>query len=282
MREDLSLRVGIVGLGLIGGSMAKAFHEYTNCTVTGFDSDPAVLEAAAACGAIDAAGAPDDLSRLDLLILAIYPQAAVDFVRENGARIPRSCLVTDTCGIKTAVCAQLSALAREFGFRFVGSHPMAGREKVGFPASEASLFRGASFLITPCGASEEDVALLERTAESPGFGRCVVTTPEKHDRMIAFTSQVPHALACAYVLSPQCPDHRGFSAGSYRDVSRVANINETLWTELFLSNAGPLAAELDTLIQNLSAVRDAVRDGDADRLSSLLRQGRLVKESLGE
>ena len=282
MREDLSLRVGIVGLGLIGGSMAKAFHEYTNCTVTGFDRDSAVLEAAAACGAIDAAGAPDDLSRLDLLILAIYPQAAVDFVRENGARIPRSCLVTDTCGIKTAVCAQLSALAREFGFRFVGSHPMAGREKVGFAASEASLFRGASFLITPCGASEEDVALLERTAESLGFGRCVVTTPEKHDRMIAFTSQVPHALACAYVLSPQCPDHRGFSAGSYRDVSRVANINETLWTELFLSNAGPLAAELDTLIQNLSAVRDAVRDGDADRLSSLLRQGRLVKESLGE
>lgn len=282
MREDLSLRVGIVGLGLIGGSMAKAFHEYTNCSVLGYDSNPAVLEAAEACGAIDRAGGWEDLARLDLLILAIYPQAAVDFIREHGTQIPRSCLVTDTCGIKTQVCAELSALAKEFGFRFVGSHPMAGREKVGFAASEASLFRGASYLITPCGASDEDVALLERTAEALGFGRCVVTTPEKHDRMIAFTSQVPHALACAYVLSPQCPDHKGFSAGSYRDVSRVANINETLWMELFLSNAGPLTAELDTLIENLSAVRDAIHDGDAQRLSSLLRQGRLVKESLGE
>ena len=282
MEEELSLRVGIVGLGLIGGSMAKAFREYTNCEVIGFDSNPEVTEAALACGAIDRVGSDDDLRRLDLLILALYPKAAVDFAREHGAQIPRSCLVTDVCGIKTQVCAELSALAREFGFRFAGSHPMAGREKVGFAASEASLFRGASYLITPCGASDEDVALLRRTAEALGFGRCVVTTPEEHDRMIAFTSQVPHALACAYVLSPQCPGHKGFSAGSYRDVSRVANINETLWTELFLSNAGPLAAELDTLIQNLSAVRDAVRDGDADRLSSLLRQGRLVKESLGE
>lgn len=282
MEEELSLRVGIVGLGLIGGSLAKAFREYTNCTVWGFDRDPAVLDSALSCGAIDFAGAFDDLGRLDLLILALYPQAAVAFVQEHGAKLSRSCLVTDTCGIKTKVCADLSALAREYGFRFAGSHPMAGREKVGFAASEASLFRGASYLITPCGASEEDVSLLRRTAEALGFGRCVVTTPEEHDRMIAFTSQVPHALACAYVLSPQCPGHKGFSAGSYRDVSRVANINETLWTELFLSNAEPLAQELDTLIANLSAVRDAVREGDGERLSSLLRQGRLVKEALGE
>ena len=158
-------------------------------------------------------------------------------------------------------------------FPLCGQPPDGRTRKVGFAASEASLFRGASYLITPCGASDEDVALLERTAEALGFGRCVVTTPEKHDRMIAFTSQVPHALACAYVLSPQCPDHKGFSAGSYRDVSRVANINETLWTELFLSNAGPLTAELDTLIENLSAVRDAIHDGDAQHLSSLLRAG---------
>ena len=220
MEEELSLRVGIVGLGLIGGSLAKAFREYTNCTVWGFDRDPAVLDSALSCGAIDFAGAFDDLGRLDLLILALYPQAAVAFLQEHGAKLSRSCLVTDTCGIKTKVCADLSALAREYGFRFAGSHPMAGREKVGFAASEASLFRGASYLITPCGASEEDVALLRRTAEALGFGRCVVTTPEEHDRMIAFTSQVPHALACAYVLSPQCPGHKGFSAGSYRDVYR--------------------------------------------------------------
>ena len=129
--------------------LAKAFREYTNCTVWGFDRDPAVLDSALTCGAIDFAGAWDDLGRLDLLILALYPQAAVAFVREHGAKLSRSCLVTDTCGIKTKICADLSALAREYGFRFAGSHPMAGREKVGFAASEASLFRGASYLITP-------------------------------------------------------------------------------------------------------------------------------------
>lgn len=282
MEEDLSLRVGIVGLGLIGGSLAKAFREYTNCTVWGFDQNPAVTEAALACGAVDHRGEWSDLKRLDLLFLAVYPQAAVEFAQEHGGQIPRSCLVTDTCGIKTEVCERLSALARRFGFRFAGSHPMAGREKVGFAASEASLFRGASYIITPCGASQEDVTLLKRTAAALGFGGCVVTTPERHDQMIAFTSQVPHALACAYVLSPQCPGHAGFSAGSYRDVSRVANINEALWTELFLSNAGPLAEELDILIGNLSRIRDAVQAGDGGRLSSLLREGRLVKESLGE
>ena len=266
MAEDLSLRVGIVGLGLIGGSLAKAFREYTDCTVCGFDRDPAVVQAALDCGAIDRAGGEEDFSRLDLLFLAVYPQAAVDFARAHGAQIGRSCLVTDTCGVKTAVCAQMTELSRSLGFRFAGSHPMAGRERSGFGASEASLFRGASYIITPCGASPEDVTLLQRTAAALGFRQSVVTTPEEHDRMIAFTSQVPH----------------GFSAGSYRDVSRVANINETLWTELFLSNAGPLADELDTLIGNLSAVRDAVRAGDGERLAALLRRGRLVKESLGE
>ena len=282
MAEDLSLRVGIVGLGLIGGSLAKAFREYTDCTVCGFDRDPAVVQAALDCGAIDRAGGEEDFPRLDLLFLAVYPQAAVDFARAHGAQIGRSCLVTDTCGVKTAVCAQMTELSRSLGFRFAGSHPMAGRERSGFGASEASLFRGAGYIITPCGASPEDVTLLQRTAAALGFRQSVVTTPEEHDRIIAFTSQVPHALACAYVMSPQCLKHNGFSAGSYRDVSRVANINETLWTELFLSNAGPLADELDTLIGNLSAVRDAVRAGDGERLAALLRRGRLVKESLGE
>ena len=108
------------------------------------------------------------------------------------------------------------------------------------------------------------------------------TTPEEHDRMIAFTSQLPHALACAYVMSPQCPNHKGYSAGSYRDVSRVARINETLWSELFLENREPLTAELDTLIENLTAIRNQISGGNQEKLKALLRKGRKIKEALGE
>jgi prephenate dehydrogenase len=159
---------------------------------------------------------------------------------------------------------------------------MAGTEKHGFSASQADMFRGASYLIVPCGAPQSAVEILKETAYELGFGRAIITTPEHHDAMIAFTSQIPHALACAYVMSPCCPQHRGFSAGSYRDVSRVANINEVLWSELFLDNAEPLKTELNTLIRNLSAIRDAIAAKDQPKLESLLRQGRLVKEELGE
>ena len=159
---------------------------------------------------------------------------------------------------------------------------MAGREKNGFVMSDADLFLGASFILTPCGAPAEAVAELKRTTMPLGFSTSVETTPEDHDRLIAFTSQLPHALACAYVMSPCCPRHKGFSAGSYRDVSRVANINEELWSELFLDNAAPLSAELETLIWHLSLIQQAVDDRDRDRLLELLRQGRLIKEGLGE
>ena len=136
--------------------------------------------------------------------------------------------------------------------------------------------------MVPCGAPEEIQHRLTDFAALLGFGRTVVTTPEEHDRMIAFTSQLPHVLACAYVQSPCCPNHNGFSAGSYRDVSRVARINETLWTELFLENREPLCQELDLLIENISAIRDAAKNGDAEALCSRLRKSREIKEKLGE
>lgn len=274
--------VVIVGLGLIGGSLAKALSAYTDCSVTGIDHQDAVLEQALEDGAIRQKGNPDSLRTADLLFLCLYPQAAVDFIRSFGDRIPPSCTVADTCGIKGEICRLLPPLAERFGFSFVGCHPMAGKERSGYGASEAELFRGASCIFTPCGAPESRVRELQDLALSLGFGRTVVTTPEHHDRMIAYTSQLPHVLACAYVLSPQCPQHNGFSAGSYRDVSRVARINETLWAELFLDNAGPLTAELDLLLANISRIRNAVAAGDRQGLEILLRQGRKIKEKLGE
>ena len=272
----------IVGLGLIGGSIAKALKLHVPCHITGIDQDPAVLVAALAERAIDSISSPEDLPDADLVYLCLYPQAAIDFIQANGHRLRPGCIVTDVCGIKKDICVHMPALARWFGFSFVGGHPMAGREKSGYAASDGCLFENASYIFTPCDAPREAVDHLKELALKMGFASTVETTPEHHDQMIAFTSQVPHILACAYVSSPQCPQHKGYSAGSYRDVSRVANINETLWTELFLDNAGPLTKELDLLIQNLTSLRDAVAEKDAPRLSALLRHARETKQSLAE
>ena len=272
----------IAGLGLIGGSLAKAFRKYTDFSVAGIDRDPAVLRAALDCGAIRKAGDERDIAKADILFLCLYPQACLDFVREHLSSIRPGSLVTDTCGIKSYLCPRLRRAAAEHGFRFVGGHPMAGKEKRGFGESDADLFLGASYLVVPCGAAPEDVELLKSVVAPLGIARTVMTTPEEHDRMIAFTSQLPHVLACGYVMSPQCPDHEGFSAGSYRDVSRVANINEAMWSELFLENRAFLVKELDTLLLHIGEIRDAIDAGDRPALQALLQKGRLIKEGLGE
>lgn len=272
----------IVGLGLIGGSIAKALRTFTPHRVLAMDQDPEALDLAMACGAIEGPGYVEDLPQVDVLWLCLYPQAAVEFARKYGAALREDCIVSDACGIKNAVCPQLVELSRELGFVFVGGHPMAGKERSGFEASEATLFRGASYLLVPCGAPDWAKDTMKELAMDMGFGRVVETTPEHHDEMIAYTSQLPHALACAYVLSPRCPQHKGFSAGSYRDVSRVARINETLWTELFLDNRQALSRELSTLIENLSSIQSALDQEDGEALRALLRKGRQVKEALGE
>ena len=182
-------------------------------------------------------------------------------------------VVTDVSGIKRAICPQMTKLSEKFGFVFAGSHPMAGKETNGFDVSDADLYKNASYIIVPCKADNSVVNMLSDFAKSIGFGTVKITTPEEHDRMIAFTSQLPHVLACSYVLSPCCPNHKGFSAGSYRDVSRVANINSTLWSELFLENKDPLISELDILIDNITKIKDAISAEDADALKALLEKG---------
>lgn len=275
-------KIVIVGLGLIGGSLAKGFSQRAGRQVVGIDHDPEVIQQAIRCGAIVREGTIEDLQDAEFLFLCLYPQADIDFVTKYAGQIGKQCIVTDTCGIKNAVCPALKRLSDQYGFPFVGGHPMAGKERNGFSVSEAELFDGASYILVPCGAPEDVVEKLRALVMKIGFGSSVITTPEHHDAMIAFTSQLPHVLACAYVMSPRCPEHVGFSAGSYRDVSRVARINEVLWSELFLDNREALVRELDTLIENINAIKTAVEKKDLPELRSLLRQGRERKEALGE
>lgn len=276
------MKIVVVGMGIIGGSYAKALKKYTDHTVVGINRSPAPLAKALNAKAIDKIGTLDDLKDADMIILGVYPAAAVEFIKANAKFIKPNCIVTDTSGIKKEICPLLNSLAKENNFIFIGSHPMAGKEKNGFDVSDADLFKNASFIIVPEEAPQKAVDTLAKLAVKIGFGNIRMSTPQEHDDMIAFTSQLPHALACAYVLSPRCPKHQGFSAGSYRDVSRVANINAQLWSELFLENREPLINELDTLIDNLNKIKTTVKNNNQQALEKILRQGKAVKEALGE
>lgn len=278
MEETLDVpftRAGVAGLGLIGGSLALALRQ-AGLSVTGYDIDAATVRAANTAD-IAASTTPDALFDTDILFIALYPDATIDFVRTHAARIKQGGLVVDCCGIKTRVVEALTTVAAENGFTFIGGHPMAGSEFGGFGAARADLFAGASFLLTPPDPQMPQLAPLETLLRRIG---CVpnVTDPAHHDRMIAFTSQLPHALACAYVLSSSCPGHAGFSAGSYRDVSRVAHINPTLWAELFLENRDAFCAEMDEMIDHLQTLRNAAAADNRKSLEDLLKKARRRKE----
>lgn len=274
-------KIVVVGLGLIGGSVAKALKLNTDHMVLGVDTQEDTLLDACSCGAIDEKASPEDLRTADVVYLCIYPESALEFAKENGPALKEGCILTDACGIKGEICQGMERLRGTGKYVFVAGHPMAGKELSGFAASDAGIFAGASYLIAPCGAPEWAVDEVASLARSMGFGRVVMTTPEQHDREIAFTSQLPHVLACSYVMSPRCKEHQGFSAGSYRDVSRVANINDVLWTRLFLDNRDALTAELDELLKNLTLFRNAVADGKEEKLRKLLRTAAEIKRQEG-
>lgn len=275
------MKIIIVGLGLIGGSIAKSLKQNTPHQVLGMDTDQDVLLDACSCGAIDGKAALEDLKTAGLVYLCVYPEAALAFAKEQGPLLPEGCVLTDACGVKAAVCAGVERLAGTGRYAYVAGHPMAGKERSGFGASDPSIFIGASYIIADTGAPDWAVARVEELARAMGFGRIVHTTPQRHDQMIAFTSQAPHALACAYVMSPRCPEHQGFSAGSYRDVSRVASINDALWSRLFLDNREALVEELDQLQRNIGAIRDAVAGEDEEALRRLLKAAAEVKRQFG-
>lgn len=275
------MKIIVVGLGLIGGSIAKALKQNTPHQVLGMDTDEDSLLDACSCGAIDGKAGAGDIRTADMVYLCVYPDGALDFAREHGPELKEGCVLTDACGVKAAVCAGMEKLRGTGKYVFVAGHPMAGKERSGFGASDPSIFVGASYIIVPGDSPEWAVSLVEQLALSMGFGRVVRTGPGHHDQMIAFTSQVPHALACAYVMSPRCRDHQGFSAGSYRDVSRVANINDALWSRLFLDNREALTGELDELIKNLGAIRERVAAGDEEGLRELLKLAGDIKREVG-
>ncbi len=282
------MTVGILGLGLIGGSLARALSARTAHRVVGLDTDEAVLAQARADGAIaDGAADADAMARLagacGALLIALYPGAAVAAAERLFPALRPGTLVVDCCGVKRPVCAALGPLAARHGLAFIGGHPMAGRERFGYGSSLETMFDGASMVLTPVPGGAADAQARAQALLAPlGFSRFCVCTPEQHDRMIAYTSQLAHVVSSAYVQSGTALSHVGFSAGSFQDMTRVARLYEPMWTELFLGNAEPLLLELDGLIERLGAFSDAIRRRDGAALYALLHAGRVQRERVTE
>lgn len=273
----------VAGLGLIGGSVAKAMAKQPDYRIIGLDRNLSSVRMALEDGAIHAAFLPEDLPEIDLLLVALRPGDAVRFLKYALPRMKPGALAADLCGVKRWVVREVDPVARARGVRFVGAHPMAGREVSGYANSDAGLFRGASLILTPAdGQPNAATEQLSRLAREIGFGRTVVCTPQEHDRMIAYTSQLAHAASSAYVMSPAAPGYAGFSAGSFRDMTRVARLDADMWTELFDQNRDALSDELSGLIGRLAEIKAAVDERDQAKLRALLGAGNRRKLDLLE
>lgn len=280
------MKVGFVGLGLIGGSMAKAYREYSNelsldFELYGCDRDSTILSFAMLDGTLNGELTDENIKKCDLIFIALYPVASIEYLKNKSHLFSKDTTIIDLCGTKSDICSVGFSLADEYGYTFVGGHPMAGTHNSGYKYSRANMFKGAPMVIVP--PRFDDINTFGKIKEllAPArFGRFSFTTAEEHDKMIAFTSQLAHVVSNAYVKSPTAKNHKGFSAGSYKDMTRVAWLNENMWAELFLENKEPLLFELDGIISSLAEYRDALNYDDKEKMVSLLRDGRIAKEEI--
>ena len=273
------MNIGIVGLGLIGGSLAKSIKRETTDTVLGTDINVSTIHKAKLLEAIDLELTDERIGVCDIILVALYPGDIVRWVKEHSHQFKPDCIVMDCGGVKQSIVDELFPHAKEHGYTFVGAHPMAGGERWGFDSAQGTMFKNASILLVPPkGMSLELLQSIKKFWGALGFGNVEITTAEEHDRRIAFTSQLAHVVSSAYVKSPTAQRQHGFSAGSYKDMTRVARLNEAMWSGLFLENADFLAEESDGMLQHLTDFRQAVAEKDHDRLLALLREGRQLKE----
>lgn len=278
MAEEKQKTIAVVGLGLMGGSMAKAIKTRTDYKVLGLDINEETMQLAFLSGAIDEKLTKDNIKDVDLLMIAIMPHALIDWILEHAPYFNKKMILVDLCGVKRIVYDAVSPVARKYGFLYVGGHPMAGKEVAGFTNARADLYEGASMLLCPddtCDIIHLD--WLKQFYLSLGFRQVVFTNPEEHDSIISFTSQLAHAVSSAYIKSPTSRKRMGFTAGSYKDMTRVARLNPNMWTELFMADADHLTRELDVIIKALQEYRDAIASGDEEELHRLLAEGNELK-----
>ena len=270
--------VGVIGLDLIGGSMAKAFSEKTDASVYGYDLSADVVLAAQKEGVIDG-DLSEHYGEVDMLIVALYPDLVVSSVMEAAPKLKKGCIVVDCTGVKGFVCDKLSGPLKDMGLFFIGGHPMAGKEVAGYKNAGADLFIGASMIL--CKDENTDEAALKKASDvflKLGFSMVKISTPKEHDMVIAYTSQLAHVVSSAYVKSSTLPVRYGYSAGSFKDLTRVAKLNEEMWADLFLANDEEILSQIVEIEGHLKEYEEAVRKKDRAALVELLRDGRIRKE----
>lgn len=274
--------VGIVGLGLIGASFAKAYKEnQEGHTVYGWNRTEATADKAKELGVIDDKLTDENLGQCDIVVISLYPEATIKWMEDHKDKFNKNGVVIDACGTKRWVCKEGFRIADENSFEFVGCHPMAGTKFSGMEYARANMYHGAPMVVCP--ENHDDKDLLERVKlllAPCEFGSYCLSTPEEHDRVIAFTSQMAHLVSNAYIKSPNALNHKGFSAGSYKDMTRVAWLNPEMWTQLFLENKDNLIFEIDYLIEELKKYKVAMENDDHDELSKLLLEGKERKEQV--
>lgn len=284
---------GIVGLGLIGGSFAKSIKTKTNHSVLGFDIDKSITYQALENGIIDGVLNDDKLKTCDIILIALYPDATIEFLKEKASYISIKTCVIDLCGIKREICNVGKDTSEKYGFKFIGGHPMAGKEKSGYLASSSDLYENASMILAPIDirqsphiADNLEIDNIPRFIKDffldIGFSRIQISTPEFHDEIIACTSQLAHIVSSAYVKIPTAQKFKGFSAGSFSDMIRVAEMNDKIWTQLFMKNRDFLLEQIDFLLENLKDYRAALDIGDIGSLKELIQQGTAIKASFDE
>lgn len=274
------MKIGIIGMGLIGGSLGRALVQRTDHTVYGYDRNEGAMQKGALLNAYHERLTSSLYPELDVLILAVYPETVAKLLNEVAPKLKSGALVADASGTKRKVVATMKELSKQFPeLLFAGAHPMAGREFSGIEHSVKNLFDKASLIVVPVALPLEARAQLKREALRLGFSGVVFTTAEEHDRIIAFTSQLAHIVSSAYMRCPMADEHKGFSAGSFRDLTRVARLNPEMWTQLMMENGDFLADEVETLMEKLAEYRDALRNNDTEKLYAILADGNLKKLS---
>lgn len=274
------MKVGVVGLGLIGGSFVKAYHAAGH-EVYAFNRSHGVIDYAMLREELTGELTDEIIPQCDLILVCLYSGASIKYIKEKAPIFGDKPVVIDCCGTKRTVCEACFPIAEEYGFTYIGGHPMAGTQFSGYKYAKPDLYKGAPMVIIP--PRYDDILLLdkvEKLLNPAGFGMYSVTTAEDHDRMIAFTSQMAHLVSNAFIKSPTAKNHKGFSAGSYKDLTRVAWLNPAMWADLFIENKDYLMNELDVYIDNLIKYRDAMKDSDREQLISLLDEGKRIKEEV--
>lgn len=275
------MKIAVVGLGLIGGSLAKAIKHKTSFEVDGYDICNTTVKAAIGDGIITQRCS--GYQKYDIILVALYPHDTITFLENHVSEFSKNTLVIDCAGVKEIICSRANELFKQSQAIFIGGHPMAGKEASNYENSSSELFFGASMILTPeSNTPKKAIKKAEDFFELLGFARVTLSTPEEHDRIIAYTSQLAHVVSSAYMLSPTAESFMGFSAGSFADLTRVAKLNPEMWSELFITNKKALTCEIDNIIENLQQFRNYINDSNSCQLKTKLKIGSDIKERLNQ